>query len=101
MIHGVNFLKYWAAVSASRPSRACCRPTGAARPHFAPRAKHVIFLFMNGGMSQVDTFDPKPRSDEVRRLAHARPEDPDGPCQRHADAHARGSSRSTASPVLK
>ncbi len=29
-------------------------------PHFKPKAKHVIFLFMNGGMSQVDTFDPKP-----------------------------------------
>jgi len=30
------------------------------RPHFEPRAKSVIFLFMNGGVSQVDTFDPKP-----------------------------------------
>jgi hypothetical protein len=30
------------------------------QPHFAPKAKHVIFLFLNGGMSQVDTFDPKP-----------------------------------------
>lgn len=29
-------------------------------PHFAPRAKHVIFLYLNGGPSQVDTFDPKP-----------------------------------------
>src|SRR5689334_18425346 len=29
-------------------------------PHFAPRAKRVIFLFLNGGLSQVDTFDPKP-----------------------------------------
>ena len=29
-------------------------------PHFSPRAKHVIFLFLNGGPSQVDTFDPKP-----------------------------------------
>jgi hypothetical protein len=28
--------------------------------HHAPRAKHVIFLFMNGGLSQVDSFDPKP-----------------------------------------
>ena len=28
--------------------------------HFPPRAKHVIFLFLNGGPSQVDTFDPKP-----------------------------------------
>src|SRR5216117_296707 len=29
-------------------------------PHFRPRAKRVIFLFMNGGPSHVDTFDPKP-----------------------------------------
>lgn len=28
--------------------------------HFAPRAKSVIFLYMDGGPSQVDTFDPKP-----------------------------------------
>jgi hypothetical protein len=28
--------------------------------HFPARAKHVIFLFMNGGPSHVDTFDPKP-----------------------------------------
>jgi len=30
-------------------------------PHFAPKAKRVIFLFMSGGPSHVDTFDPKPR----------------------------------------
>ena len=29
-------------------------------PHFAPKAKRIIHLFMNGGPSQVDTFDPKP-----------------------------------------
>src|SRR5262245_41669337 len=29
-------------------------------PHFAPRARRVIFLFLNGGPSHVDTFDPKP-----------------------------------------
>src|SRR2546428_285207 len=29
-------------------------------PHFPPRAKRIIFLFMPGGPSQVDTFDPKP-----------------------------------------
>jgi hypothetical protein len=28
--------------------------------HYTPRAKRVIFLFMNGGVSHVDTFDPKP-----------------------------------------
>lgn len=30
-------------------------------PHFKPRAKSVIYLYMDGGPSQVDTFDPKPR----------------------------------------
>ena len=29
-------------------------------PHFEPKAKSVIFLFMDGGPSQMDTFDPKP-----------------------------------------
>ena len=29
-------------------------------PHFAPRARSVIFLFMEGGPSHVDSFDPKP-----------------------------------------
>lgn len=33
-------------------------------PHFPPKAKHVIFLFLNGGPSQVDTFDPKPMLDK-------------------------------------
>ncbi len=30
-------------------------------PHFPPKAQSVIFLYMDGGPSQVDTFDPKPR----------------------------------------
>ena len=30
------------------------------QPHFVPRAKRVILLFMNGGPSQVDTWDYKP-----------------------------------------
>jgi hypothetical protein len=33
---------------------------GQTQPHFSPRAKRVIFLFMNGAPSHVDTFDPKP-----------------------------------------
>lgn len=35
------------------------------QPHFAPKAKRVIFLFMNGGPSHVDTFDPKPKLREL------------------------------------
>ncbi|MFN6049738.1 MAG: DUF1501 domain-containing protein, partial [Planctomycetia bacterium] len=30
------------------------------KPQFQPRAKRVIFLFMSGGVSHVDTWDPKP-----------------------------------------
>src|SRR5438876_994711 len=36
-------------------------PLAPKRPHHRPRAKNVIFLYMDGGPSQVDTFDPKPR----------------------------------------
>ncbi|MCA9214147.1 MAG: DUF1501 domain-containing protein [Planctomycetales bacterium] len=44
----------------------CNQPTFAAgpvdkTPHFAQRAKRVIFVFMQGGPSQVDSFDPKPQ----------------------------------------
>lgn len=33
---------------------------GAMATHFPGKAKHIIHVFLNGGMSQVDTFDPKP-----------------------------------------
>ncbi|HEY1784113.1 MAG TPA: DUF1501 domain-containing protein, partial [Pirellulales bacterium] len=45
------------------PSRLAIDPVHPLRermPHFAPKAKRVIFLFMYGGPSQVDTFDFKP-----------------------------------------
>ena len=32
----------------------------AAKPHFTPKAKSVIFCYMSGGVSHIDTFDPKP-----------------------------------------
>ena len=35
-------------------------PLAARLPHFAPKVKHVIHIYLNGGPSQVDTFDPKP-----------------------------------------
>lgn len=40
------------------------------RPAYIPKAKHIIFLYMDGGISQVDSFDPKPR------LAQENGEDP-------------------------
>ncbi len=36
-------------------------PLAPKRPHFAPRAKNVIFLYMSGGVSHVDSWDPKPK----------------------------------------
>lgn len=43
----------------ANPARAAERPA-VARPHHPPRARSIIYLFMHGGPSQVDTFDPKP-----------------------------------------
>src|SRR5262249_40919011 len=41
--------------------RAGTGPLTPKAPHFSARAKRVIFLFMHGGVSHVDTFDPKPK----------------------------------------
>src|SRR5688572_16974882 len=42
------------------PRPAAINPLAPKPPHYAPRATRLIFLFMNGGPSHVDTFDPKP-----------------------------------------
>ncbi len=36
------------------------------KPHFAPKAKNVIWLFMIGGTSHLESFDPKPAAEPVR-----------------------------------
>ncbi len=48
------------ALSGLLADEARARAIGGGVPHFRPRARSVIFLFMGGGPSQVDTFDPKP-----------------------------------------
>jgi hypothetical protein len=52
--------------AAGLEQRAAAGATGAVGGglHHRARAKHVIFLFMNGGLSQVDSFDPKPMLDK-------------------------------------
>ena len=50
------------AASTRHPGRPTRSP--AKTPHHAPKAKRVIFLFMQGGVSQVDSFDYKPRLDK-------------------------------------
>jgi hypothetical protein len=49
-----------ASLLADSEARAAVNPLSAKASHFPAKAKHVIHLFMNGGPSQVDTFDPKP-----------------------------------------
>jgi len=54
-----------ALASLSAPSsRADDEPQETLRPHFAPRAKRVIYLFQSGGPSQIDLFDYKPLLNE-------------------------------------
>jgi Protein of unknown function (DUF1501) len=50
-------------------SAAAASPLAPRPGHFAAKARSVIFLYMDGGPSQVDTFDPKPRLDRE----HGRP----------------------------
>ncbi|MGH7202150.1 MAG: DUF1501 domain-containing protein [Planctomycetaceae bacterium] len=42
-------------------TRGAADPLAPRPPHFAPKAKRVIFLFMTGGVSHLESFDPKPK----------------------------------------
>lgn len=44
-------------------------PLAPRKPHFAPKARNVIFMFMEGAPSQMDLFDPKPALEKM----HGRP----------------------------
>ncbi|MBI1346637.1 DUF1501 domain-containing protein [bacterium] len=59
----------------SAPSVAGAEPLTTPAPHFPARAKRVIFLFMKGGPSHLDTFDPKPllTRDHGQPLPFAKP----------------------------
>jgi hypothetical protein len=56
-----------AALLAEQPAAAATvqDPTVPRKPHHAAKAKSVIFLFMEGGPSHVDLFDPKPKLNEM------------------------------------
>ena len=92
------------AGSAPSPSPRCCATTASSRriadgfkaPHFAPKAKNCIYFFMEGGPSQMDLFDPKPKLNELdgqplpdvdsRRASHS-------PSSRRKTARLMGSPR--------
>jgi hypothetical protein len=64
-----------AELGSSRVARAAAAqdPLAPSASHFTPRAKRVIHIFMNGGPSHVDTFDPKPLLDRYHGQALPRP----------------------------
>jgi hypothetical protein len=51
------------ALSAESQANKPADPLAPKEPHFPARAKRIVFLFMKGGPSHVDTFDPKPQLD--------------------------------------
>ena len=55
-----------ASEAAAQHASAVTNPLASRAPHFPARVRNVIFLFMSGGPSHVDLFDPKP---ELIRLA--------------------------------
>ncbi|MBX6312892.1 MAG: DUF1501 domain-containing protein [Isosphaeraceae bacterium] len=59
-----GFFSGRAAAAEAAPAK-LANPLAPKPPHFAPKAKSVIFLFMYGGPSQVDTFDYKPKLYEL------------------------------------
>ncbi len=57
--NGFGLLALAALLAEEAPAGEAALP----RPHLRPRAKNVIFCFMDGGVSHVDSFDPKPELD--------------------------------------
>lgn len=60
---GFGAVALWGLCShqARADNQSAAHPWSPRPPHFEPHARSVIFLYMDGGVSQVDSFDPKPR----------------------------------------
>lgn len=71
---GFGLLALTDLLAAAEPLRSA-DPYAVRPPHFTPRAKRVIFLYMPGGPSHLDLFDPKPRlaADQGKPLPFEKP----------------------------
>src|SRR5215213_1785209 len=58
-----------ASAAASSSAITMNDPLLSKKPHFAPRAKNCICIFMEGAPSQMDLFDPKPKLNELNGQA--------------------------------
>src|SRR4051794_37787429 len=72
---GFGYLALLDLLAADGPARREPGPLAPRSPHHPARAKRIIFLFMKGGPSHVDTFDPKPllQRDHGKPYPFARP----------------------------
>ena len=57
----INSLLNGSVMATERDEKSRRHELGTKATHFPPKAMSVIFLYMDGGVSQVDSFDPKPR----------------------------------------
>ena len=85
--YGIGSMALWNLLSQEKGVLA------APQPHFTPRAKNVIFIFMSGGPSHLDLFDPKPKMAAL----HGQPV-PESLTASLADSLIRTSARVMASP---
>lgn len=85
-----------AGLAAGRAGAVADNPLAPRPPHVPPRARRVIFLFMQGGVSQVDSFDYKPRlaKDDGKSM-------PFDDARVIANTGARGSSQRVMRPLWK
>ncbi|SIN96296.1 Protein of unknown function [Singulisphaera sp. GP187] len=85
-----------AGLAAERAAAESLNPLAPRIPHFAPRAKRMIFLFMQGGVSQVDSYDYKPslEKNDGKSLAF-------DDARVLANTGKRGSSQSVMKPLWK
>src|SRR5262245_28247512 len=58
---GFGYLALAGLATEAAAKEAVLNPLAPKAPHFTPRAKRVIFLYMRGAPSHVDTFDYKPK----------------------------------------
>ncbi len=72
---GFGMLALSALMAEDQARAAVMNPLAARKPNFPAKAKRVIFLFMKGGPSHVDTFDPKPllARDDGKKFPYAEP----------------------------
>ncbi len=61
----LSLLQQDGALAADVQSDSLINPLAPKKPHFAPKAKNCIFIFMAGAPSQLDLFDPKPKLNEL------------------------------------